>query len=97
MDWKHVSLYCPSCEFTHDFKRSCWWEVEDVYIGLYTGNDMRARADCEQHLFYGQTKDYDTVRNFNLETALNRSCCPCTAVDEAVDNCICGCHKVVAT
>ena len=55
MNWKHVRPYCPSCEFRHDFKRSCWWEVKDFYVGLYENNDSRARKDCEQELLFGES------------------------------------------
>lgn len=26
-DWKYVHLPCPTCEFSHEFKRVCWWEA----------------------------------------------------------------------
>lgn len=54
MNWKYVRLFCPHCQFEHSFKRQCWWEVQDVYIGLYGGDDMKSRRDCRQSLIFGE-------------------------------------------
>lgn len=55
MEWKYVTLPCPHCGFPHSFKRQCWWEVDGIYIGLYAGDDMKARKSCEQELIYGES------------------------------------------
>lgn len=55
-NWKYVRLHCPSCEFEHDFKRSCWKEFNDLYVGHYSTDDMRARADCKQQMIFGEGK-----------------------------------------
>ena len=56
MNWKYVALHCPQCDFTHDFKRSTWWELEGIYIGLYETDDMKSRKSCDQSLIYGESK-----------------------------------------
>lgn len=56
MNWKYVTLHCPHCEFEHQFKRDCWWEQKDIYIGLYNSDDMKSRKDCHQQLVFGETK-----------------------------------------
>lgn len=52
---KHVLLPCPHCEFSHMFKRQCWWELEGIYIGLYASNDMKSQKSCEQELVFGDS------------------------------------------
>ncbi len=31
-DWKHVELPCPSCGFSHNFKRQSW--IEEIKLNL---------------------------------------------------------------
>mgnify|MGYP001578102000 CR=1 FL=1 len=61
-NWKYVTLPCPNCQFAHDFKRVCYWDVDGFYVGLYKLDDMAARASCEQHLFYGEVTSYELAK-----------------------------------
>jgi hypothetical protein len=70
MNWKYVTLHCPHCDFSHSFKRICWWEVDGIYIGLYGGDDMKARKSCSQSLIYGESS-YERMKNFNIEKAIS--------------------------
>ena len=63
MDWKHVKLYCPHCQFTHDFKRITWWELEGVFIGLYGTDDMESRKSCDKELVYGEAT-YEVLTSY---------------------------------
>ncbi len=63
MDWKYVTLHCPSCNFAHSFKRVTWFEMPEYYIGLYETDDARSRKDCNKTLLYGEGT-YEAAMHF---------------------------------